>query len=178
MDQKEFDGKRVMHIDTSCKLHENRDTGIAYLILKTKIHKGLVLSKKLKRELKRDINADEDYARVYAICIYYLIKDDLKNFDVLVICGDENYISVKKYLDLLFEEVGEYSKKEIMSLYELRKLTGKKKLKSYADNVASSYRRRGLKCLARKQEGKEIYPIRTNYKSIKEKWFEIEEKMK
>jgi len=178
MDEKEKDEKRYMHIDTSCKLHENKNTGIAYKTTDKEIHKGLVLSKKLKKELKRDLNADKDYGRIYAICIHYLIKDDLAIFDKLVICGDEDYKRTKKYLDGLFEGDKEYSKKEIMSLYELRKTTGKKKLKSYADNAARAYRRRGLKSFARRQKSVQLNVVEINYKRIKEKWMEIERKCK
>ena len=126
-----LDGKRVMHIDTSCKLYENRDTGIAYRIIGTNNHRGLGLSIDLKRQLDRDFKANKDYARLYAICIYYLIHEDLNLFDVLVICGDENFNSVKRDLGLLFLESSDYFKKKIISIYELREITGKKKLKSY-----------------------------------------------
>ncbi len=47
------DGKRVMHIDTSQKLYERRDTGIAYKMIKTKEHKGMGLSLRLKKELEK-----------------------------------------------------------------------------------------------------------------------------
>ena len=97
-----LDGKRVMHIDTSCKLYENKDTGIAYKIAGTNAHKGLVLSKKLKKELKRThFNINKNYAKLYAICIYYLIMNDLKEFDILIVCADEDFKNVKDYLNLL-----------------------------------------------------------------------------
>ncbi len=165
--------KRVMHIDTSCKLYENKTTGISYKIVESGEHGGLALSMRLKKELRRDIHIEEDYARIYAICIYYLIKDKLPLFDLLVICGDENFIYVKQYLELLFSENKEYSIKKIISIGELREITGKRKLKSYADNSARSYRKRALKSPSRQQEGVEIHPIKINYKSIKEKWEEV-----
>ena len=169
--------KRFMHIDTSCKLYENKNTGIAYKTIDKNMHKGLALSKKLKRELKRDLNTEKDYARVYAICIYFLIKDNLGIFDTLVICGDEDYKLTKKYLNILFEKNQEYAKKKIISLYELRKITGRKKLKSYADNAARAYRRRGLKSFGRRQKNVQLNIIEINYKKIKNKWAEIEEKL-
>ncbi|MBI2046613.1 hypothetical protein HYT26_00410 [Candidatus Pacearchaeota archaeon] len=178
MDLKDLENKRVMHIDTSCKLYERKNTAISFRIVKSNVHKGLVLSYKLKKELKRALNVDYDWARIYAICIHQLIKDDLNNFDILIICGDENYIYVKKYLDILFNDDPLYKNKSIHSLYELRELTGKKKLKSYADNTARSYRRRGLKSLRRQQNGREIFPVRIGYKEIKDKWLEIEEMLK
>ena len=173
-----MDNKRILHIDTSGKLHEKKKTGISFKVIKSNMHKGLVLSYKLKKELKRDLDAHHDWARIYAICIYYLIKDELNNFDVVIICGDENYNYTKKYLDLLFNNNLLYSNKEIHSLYELRELTGKKRLKSYANNIAGAYRKRALKTLRKQQEGRELYPIRISYKKIKDKWFWIEEMLK
>jgi len=177
MDLKDFEKKRIMHIDTSSKLYERKDTGITYKIISSNVHKGLALSKKLKKELERDLKIDEDYARIYAICIYYLIKNDLDKFGILVICGDENYALTKKYLDLLFINNRVYLDKKLISLYELREITGKKKLKSYADNTARSYRKRALKSLRRTQVGTILNPVRVSYKNIREKWDEIEKKM-
>lgn len=102
MDLEDLNGKRVMHIDTRNRFYQKRNTGITYKIIKTNEHKGLGISNKLKRELDRDLNANEDYARVYAICIYFLIKDDLNKFDVLIICNDELFFHVKEHLDKLF----------------------------------------------------------------------------
>jgi len=173
-----IDGKRVMHIDTSSKLYENKDTGIAYRIVKSDAHKGLALSRRLKKELKRDLDADQDYPRIYAICIYYLIKDDLNLFDTLVICGDENYSYVRQYLDMLFEDSEAYMLKKILSVCELRDLTGDKKLKSYANNIANSYRKRALKPIYRQQKGTPLNKIRIGYKEIREKWLKIDERLK
>jgi hypothetical protein len=165
--------EKVMHIDTSCKLYENKNTGISYKIVHSNEHRGLVLSKKLKKELRKNLAADKDYARVYAICIYYLIFDKLDIFDVLVICGDEKFALVKKYLNLLFKSNSEYLSKKVISIAELRKISGDEKLKSYADNSARAYRRRALKSLRRQQEGQSIVPIRINFKLIKNKWEEL-----
>ena len=173
MELKEFNDKRVMHIDTSCKLYERKDTGIAYKIINSNAHKGVALSIKLKKELERDFKINEDYAKLYAICIYCLIKDDLNLFDVLVICGDEDFTATKLYLDLLLTHNLEYKHKRIISVYELRKITGKNKLKSYADNLSRSYRKRALKSRKRQQIGTLLNPIRINYRIIKEKIEEI-----
>lgn len=166
-----------MHIDTSSKMYEKGDTGVAYKIIKTNTHKGLGLSSKLKKELRRDLDAEYDYARLYAICIYYLIKNDLHLFDTLIICNDEDFIPVRDYLDLLFSEDREFSKKEIISLSRVRKITGKEGLKSYAHNIANSYRRRVLKSVQRKQKGITLNQIFINYGLITEKWEEINKKM-
>ena len=174
----ELDGKKIIHIDTSNKLYEKKNTGIAYRIIKTNAHKGIGLSLKLKDELKRDLNADYDYARLYAICIYFLIKDDLELFDILVICGDEDIWRVKEYLYLLFLHNKKYSEKIIIGIGELREITGNKRLRSYADNAARSYRKRVFRSLNRQQKGLFLNPIKITYKMICEKWAEIDENLK
>jgi hypothetical protein len=60
----------------------------------------------------------------------------------------------------------------------LREITGKKGLKSYAHNIANSYRRRILKNIQRKQKGIPLNPILINYRLIKNKWKEIGNKIK
>ena len=96
----------------------------------------------------------------------------------MIICGDEDFNSVKDYLDLLFSDNKEYSKKEVISLFRVREITGKKGLKSYAHNIANSYRRRILKSIQRQQKGISLNPMLINYRLIKEKWEEIDNKMK
>jgi len=177
MDKREPSEKREMHIDTSSRLYENKDTGIAYKIIQSNGHKGLVLSKNLKKELEKNLRINKDYARVYAICIYYLIKEDLDKFDILVVCSDEKYYHVKRYLDLLFEGSGEYSKKYIMSINKLREIMENVGLESYAHKISNSYRKRGLKSIVRKQKGIFLNVVEINYNKIKDKWFEIEEKL-
>lgn len=173
--KKDYDCDGVMHMDTSSKLYERKDTGIAYKIIKTNHHQGLGLSLKLKKELERDLGYD--YARIYSICIYYLIEKNLDIFDTLVICEDEDYNKVEKYLRLLFSDNRKYKEKEVISLYKLREITGNRKLKSYADNVANSYRKRALKNIQRQQVGTPLNIIKISYKLIKDKWNEIEKKL-
>ena len=170
--------ERVIHIDTSQKLYERRNTGIAYKIIKTNEHKGLALSLKLKKELERRLSVDYDYARLYAICIYFLIKEDLDLFDKLIICGDEDFISVKEYLGLLFFDNGEYNKKIVKSIVDIRRETGNKNIRSYADDVAYSYMRRALKSIVRRQKGTPLNVIKLDYDTIRNKWLEIDEKIK
>ncbi len=170
MNLEDLNGKRVMHIDTSCKLHENRNTGIAYKIVGSKKHKGLALKRTLKKELDKRLRISEDYAKLYAICIYFLINDDFDLFDVLVICGDEPIPKVKNHLKKFFEKDSEYFNKKVMSISELRKLTGNNKLRSYADGVARSYRRRALKNKAKQQEGVNLNIVRINYKIVEDLW--------
>jgi hypothetical protein len=168
-------GKRVMHIDTSCKLYERRDTGIAFKMIKTNEHQGIGLSLKLKKEIERDLYADHDYARIYSICIYFLIRDNLHLFDELIICGDEDPQAVKDYLEILFSNNEEYSKKQIKSICDLRIETGDKKIRSYADDIAYSYMRRALKSIVRRQRGISLNVIPITYGMICNKWDEIYE---
>ncbi len=171
-------GKRVMHIDTSQKFYERRVTGIAYKMIKTNEHQGLALSLKLKKELEKELDADYDYARLYAICIYFLIRDNLDIFDELVICGDENFVDVREYLHLLFLGSKEYDSKIVKSVNELRTETGNKNLRSYADDIAYSYMRRALKSISRRQRGIPLNVVKITYSMTCEKWLEIEKKIK
>ena len=170
MNLEDVNKKRVMHIDTSSKLYERKGTAIAFMMLKNNFHRGACLSFKLKKELERDLKINKDYAQAYAIFIYYLIKDYLDIFDILVICNDENVNKVKKYLQSMFQNDNKFSEKEIYSIRELRILTGDHKLRSYANNIANSYRRRGLKKLQRQQKGIPLNLLKINYRMIAEKW--------
>lgn len=167
-----------MHIDTSSKLYERTHTGIAYKITPDKQHKGLALHIRLKKSLEHELSADYDYPRVYAICIYYLIKDDLDKFDILIICGDEDIKKVKEYLEILFLEEQNFHQKNVIGIGELRELLGKPGLKSYADNVARSYRRRALKSASRQQKGRPLNIVKVTFEMIRIKWIEIYQKMK
>jgi len=171
-----FDG-RTMHIDVSRRFYQKGDTGVAFRIIPSQEHKGMALSNKLKNELKRDLHIDKDYARLYAICIHYLIRDELNSFDNLVICNDEEYIHVKDYLDLLFKNDKNYFSKFITSLDKLREITGNPKIRSYADNIANIYRRRALKPLRKKQKGVELNLVEINYQKIQERWKELNKKV-
>ncbi len=173
-----YDGfGRTMHIDTSVKLHKRANTGIAYKIIESNIHKGLCLKTSLKRDLRKNLQVQNDYSRLYAICIYLIIKDSLKLFDTLIICEDERVWEVKLYLDLLFEEDSEYHTKIVLSLIEFRKKLGNMNIKSYADGISSSYRKRALKCLARQQEGISLNPIKVNYPIIENYWKDLDFKL-
>lgn len=162
-----FEGK-TMHIDISRRFYQEGDSGMAFKIIPSGEHRGIVLSNKLKRELEENLHVEKDYAMLCAICIYFLIRDKLNYFDNLVICNDENYFDVKKYLDLFFGKNEEYSSKFITSLSKLRKITGDFKIRSYADNIANIYRRKGLKPLRRKQKGVELNIVNLDYKTIKQ----------
>lgn len=168
----------VMHIDTSCKLYEKTHTGIAFKIVDTGQHRGIGLHLRLKKELERDLETQHDYARLYAICIYYLIKNDLDKFGTLVICGDESFQYVKTYLDLLFSDCKEFFQKNIISISQLRDMLGDQNLRSKANNVANSYRKRALRTRHRQQAGISLNIVDVNYTKIKSAWLEIDEKLK
>ncbi len=164
--------------DTSCKFYEKKDTGIAYKIVNNGEHKGIILSNKLKRELDYKINTHKNYAKLYAICIFYLIKDNLDDFDILVICGDEHFNKVRKNLDILFYGNKQYQIKEIISIGELRNITGNNKLKSYADNISNIYRKKGFKSLQRRQKGIKLNIISLSYNLLINRWCILEDEVK
>jgi len=175
MEKNHFDG-RTMHIDVSRRFYQKGDSGMAFKIIPSNSHKGLALSNKLKNELKKDFNID--YVKLHSICIYYLICDELDSFDNLVICNDEDYTYVKKYLDFLFSKNKKYSSKFITSLSKLREISGDPKIKSYADNIANTYRRKTLKPLRRRQKGISLNIVKINYQKVKKKLEEINKKIK
>ncbi|MDA3836219.1 MAG: hypothetical protein PF542_01215 [Nanoarchaeota archaeon] len=147
------ENKRVMHIDTSVRFFQRGATGIAFKIVGTGEHKGVVFMSKRKKELKLLFDLKNNYEKLYAICIYHLIKDSFDLFDTLVICNDEKYLKVRGWLDFFFEGNCDYGGKEIISISYLRKITGDKKIRSYADKVANIYRVKGVKSGVRRQRG-------------------------
>ena len=175
--QNHFNG-RTIHIDVSRRFYQKGDSGIAFRIIPSQIHGGGALSNKLKKELARDLQVDKNYELLHAICIYYLICNELDNFDNLVICNDELYSKVKNYLDFLFNGNSKYSSKLIISLSRLREISGDNKIRSYADNVANIYRKKGLKPLTRKQRGVKLNLIDLGYQRIRQKWEEVIKNMK
>ena len=170
-------GGRTMHIDVSRRFYQEGDSGIAFKIIPSQKHKGMVLSNKLKKELIRDFELDKNYAQLHAVCIYHLIRDELDSFDNLVICNDESYFDVKRYLDILFLDNEKYLSKFITSLSKLREITGDAKIRSYADGIANVYRRKALKPIRRRQKGVLLDIVQINYKMIKEK-LEVTKKIK
>lgn len=173
MNLNDLNNKRIMHIDMSRRFGQRGNSGIAFKIIETGEHKGMGLSDKLKKELNKNFKIKNDYAKLYAICIYYLIRDNLADFDVLIICNDEVFLYVKKYLDILFKDYEKYSEKIISCLAKLRKITGNKKLRSYADNIANTYRRKVFFGLVRQQKGIPLNIVKINYSKINKKLDEI-----
>jgi hypothetical protein len=133
----------IIHVDMSGKFHKYENVGIAWTDTKKKQHKGISLSGKLIKKLKSETNCDN--SKLYAICIYLILKGDLENLKRIIICNDENFIEVKDHLGLLFSKINYYKKIEIISISKHREKLGVKKLKSLADSFANSYRKRGYK---------------------------------
>ena len=156
----------TMHIDMSKRFNQKGTSGIAFKIVQNGKHGGMALSNKLKKEIQRDFCGERDYSKIYAICIYYLINDNLDIFDNLVICNDEDPRKVKKHLDVLFKDKQEYLNKKVISIDEFREVLGNKKIRSYADNISNTYRKKALRPLRRRQKGIKLNIIKINYKKI------------
>ena len=169
---------KVMHIDTSGRFYQKGNTGIAFKKIDDNSHKGMCLSNKLKRELDKAFNARQDYPRNYAICIYYLVKDSLKDFDTLIICNDECFLEVKLYLEQLFADNKEYFRKRILGLSKFREITGDNKIRTYADRIAKVYGKKALLSIQRRQKGIVLNIIEINYSKIAKKWIEIDDLLK
>lgn len=129
-----------------------------------------IIKGNLIRLIKKELfnrNMLEDSAKLYAICIYLLVKEIKDNIYTLIICNDEDFEIVKKLLSDLLKN---YSF-EIINISEFRKRFGRN-ISSPADNYARIYRRRALK--PKKQlEGKRLNVIEVTYKIIKKYWGEL-----
>ncbi|MFW5846932.1 MAG: hypothetical protein ACOCUU_02110 [Nanoarchaeota archaeon] len=122
----------------------------------------------IKKELF-DKNIYFDSAKLYAICIYLLVRNVEKNAKTLIICNDEDFRIIKKILVSLLNDYGF----EIINITEFRKRLGRN-VGSFADNYAKIYRKRGLN--PRKNHlGKKINLIRISFNKIKQYWEELKE---
>jgi hypothetical protein len=159
------------HIDLSgCFFHKG-NTGIACYGSIEKNHCGCVLKSNLKQKIDNTLcigSNGEEHAKLYAICIFYLIKDKLKDIKTLIICNDENFIYVKKYLEALLPPIISFN---IIDITEFQKIFGRK-IKSLADNKSKSYRKRALK-QNRWKHGPNLNVIEITYEMIKQKWEEL-----
>jgi hypothetical protein len=163
--------KEDYHIDLSgCFFHKG-NTGIAYYSSESKKHKGMVLKSNLKKMIDKTLcigSRKEEHAKLYAICIFYLVKDILEDIKSLIICNDEDFSYVKFYLEALLPSTISFS---IMDIREFQKKLGRN-IKSLADNKSKSYRKRGLK-KNRWMQGPNLEVIEINYNMIKNKWEEL-----
>lgn len=146
----------IVHVDLSKKFWERGHTGVAAINTDKKFHRGLALSPYLKKSLVKTTEFTD--AKLYAICIWSVIKDDLNSIDLLVICDDAPFRNVKAYIEHF---VGDKSLK-MESISQHRQKLGRK-VKSLADGIAKSYRKRALKPW---RKGRKLNVVRVTYKEI------------
>ncbi len=151
--------KDSVHIDLSKKFWEKGNTGIAAINSDKGFHRGIAISMKIKKVLRKN-SAKTNYtpARLYAVCIWKLVKEDLNTIGSLIICNDAPFEEVKFYLKHLTN-----NQIEIKSLLNYRKELNKK-LKSLADSPAKSYRKKALKPW--KLQNPKFNSVRIKYKEI------------
>ena len=165
--------KDSFHVDMSGRIYEKRTIGIALVGTETNIHYGCALKGNLVKFIKRNLfkkNIYEDSAKLYAICIYLLVKNVKGNVKTLIVCNDEDFEIVKKVLNKLLNPVDF----EIINISEFRKRLGRN-IGSLADNYANIYRKKALK-FNQRGKGKKLNVIEVNFKIIKEYWDELERK--
>jgi len=156
----------------SGKIFEGLTIGIACVGAKSKTHNGCALRGNLIKFIQKHLcigDIAEEYARLYAICIYLLIKDKLNEIESLIICNDEEFIYVKEYLIILLGGIPNF---EIINITEFRKTFGRK-LKSLADNFAKAYRKRALN-KNKWEKGKALTVVNVDYKTIEEYWKKLD----
>ena len=160
--------KGAIHIDMSGRFHNREKIGIAYVSdMNGEKHKGTAIGGKVIKALVKRYRTDRDFARLYAICIYFIIRDDIDGFKEIIICNDEDFDSVKRYLYILFGSK-RLSKINIQPIDYYRKVMGKN-VKSLADGKAESYRKRGLK-IKRWFRGTKLNVVEINFKDICDCW--------
>ncbi len=164
--------KYDFHVDMSGRIYENRTIGIALVGTKTRINYGCALKGNLIKLIKKELfnkNIFEDSAKLYAICIYLLVKEVRDKINVLIICNDEDFNIVRKILERL---LGNYNF-EIINISEFRKRLGRN-VGSLADNYARAYRKKALKP-SKLLKGKKINVIKVTFTLIKQYWEALRE---
>ena len=134
---------------------------------KTKINYGCALKGNLLKLIKNKLfksSIKYDSAKLYAICIYLLVKEIKDKINLLIICNDADFSIVKEKLSSLLEE----HNFEIINISEFRNRLGRK-IGSLADNYANIYRRRALKII-RGLHGRKINIIKVNFDTINTLW--------
>ncbi len=156
------------HVDMGGRLHKGTDVGIACVGASSKTHDGCVPKGSLIRLIVRKLcrkDLQKCYAKMYAICIYLLIRDRLFDIERLITCNDENIALVKAYLERLLENKHRFS---IINITEFRESPGRN-TKSFADNYSKRYRRRGLNKI-RRQDGIELQMVELSFPLIQGYW--------
>ncbi len=161
--------KEYFHIDLSTQFSKKGNTGIACLRLPSKRHKGCALNNRIKRYIEKTLflkaNLRKEYAKLHAICIYFLIEEELEEIEKLVVCNDEDFLVVKLCLEKLLKTE---NKIEMISITEFRKQL-LRKVQSPADNYARHYAKRALK-VHKWHKGISLNVVQINYNMIKQKW--------
>lgn len=155
----------------SGRIYEERTIGIALVGTETKENYGCTIKGKAIKLIKRQLfkgNIYEDAAKLYAICIFLLVKEIKNKINLLIICNDEDFNIVKSALICLLKD---YSF-EIINIIEFRKRLGRN-VGSLADNYANIYRRKALKP-NRHSKGRKINIVKIDYRTIKQYWTELE----
>src|SRR3989338_3142517 len=96
--------KDDFHIDMSGRIYEEKTIGIALVGTKTKKHQGCAIKGNLIKLIRKELFKGryfEDPAKLYAICIYLLLKDIREEIETLIICNDEDFEIVKTSLSKL-----------------------------------------------------------------------------
>jgi len=161
------------HVDMSGRIYEEKTIGIALVGTNTKINYGCALKGNLVKLIKKSLfkgSIFEDSAKLYAICIYLLVREVKKEIRTLIICNDEDFGVVKNVLGRLLKGYDF----EIINISEFRKRLGRN-VGSLADNYARIYRRRALKPF-KSSVGKKINVVKVTFAIIKQYWEEIKSK--
>jgi hypothetical protein len=160
--------KEDVHIDMSGRIYKKVTIGIGCYGVISKKHNGCALRGNLVKLVQKNLclgDIYEEHAKLYAICIYLLIKNKMEDIETLIICNDEDFNYVKEYLIIL---IGEEPSFQIISISNLRDKLGRK-VSSLADNVAKCYRKRGLN-KTKWNNGKKLDLVEINFDIIKKYW--------
>ena len=162
--------KYNFHVDMSGRIYENKTIGVALVGTGTNINYGCAIKGKLLKFIKINLfksSIYEDSAKLYAICIFLLIKNVKDNIKTLIICNDEDFEIVKKCLEHLLEDYDF----EIINIGEFRKRLGRN-IGSLADNYANIYRKKALR-FNQRGKGRMLNVIPITFKITKKYWEEL-----
>lgn len=160
------------HVDMSVRLYEEGNSGIACIGATTRNHNGCAISGRDKKKIDKNLCSGsiyQEHAKLYAIIIYYLIKDKLSDIGTLIICNDEDFTYVREYILLLLNGINSI---EIINITEFQKRLGRK-VQSLADNSAKHYRKRALK-RNKWDIGVPLNVVEIDYNMIESKWHVLE----
>src|SRR3989344_9279907 len=99
--------KEDFHVDMSGRIYSGKNIGIALVGTNSKINYGCALKGNLVKLIKKELfkkNIYEDSAKLYAICIYLLVREVKKDVRTLIICNDEDFHIVKSVLTRLLKD--------------------------------------------------------------------------